>query len=93
MFGIRADGNLVYAAGYHISTKDLARAMVLAGCVRALHADANPDNVLGNLYFTDANGNVVHRTKLAPDQKDETLNRYLDRTYTSDFFAFYKKTN
>ena len=92
-FGIRADGNLVFAVGHHIGTKDLAKALVLAGCVRAIHGDANPDNVLGNLYYTDAKGNVLRKAKLSPEQRDETLNRYLDRTYTSDFFAFYKKTN
>ncbi len=90
-FGIRPDGNLVFAAGHHISTKDLAKALALAGCVRAIHADANPDNVLGNLYFTDKEGKLVRKTKLSPEQRDETLNRYLDRSYTSDFFAFYRK--
>ncbi|MEW6349944.1 MAG: hypothetical protein AB1646_12830 [Thermodesulfobacteriota bacterium] len=92
-FGIRPDGNLVFAAGHHISTKDLAKALALAGCVRAIHADANPDNVLGNLYFTDREGRLVRKAKLSPEQKDDTLNRYLDRSYTSDFFAFYRRFN
>ncbi len=92
-FGIRKDGNMVFAVGHHISTKDLAKALALAGCVRAIHADANPDNVLGNLYFADKEGRLVRKAKLSPEQKDDTLNRYVDRNYTSDFFAFYRKFN
>jgi hypothetical protein len=88
-FGVRKDGNLVFAAGHHISTKDLAKAMVLAGCDRAIHADANPHNVLGNLYYPNGDGSVTKKAKLSPEQKD-TLNRY-DRSYTSDFFAFFLK--
>jgi hypothetical protein len=86
-FGIRKDGNLVFAAGYHISTKDLAKALVLAGCERAIHGDANPHNVLGNLYYPE--GDTAKRAKLSPEQRD-TLNRY-DRSYTSDFFGFFLK--
>jgi hypothetical protein len=88
-FGIRPDGNLVFAVGHHISTKDLAKAMALAGCDRAIHGDANPHNVLGNLYYNDGNGNIVKKVKLSPDQKDYTLDRYLGRSYTSDFFGFF----
>lgn len=88
-FGMRKDGNLVFAAGHHISTKDLAKAMVLAGCDRAIHGDANPHNVLGNIYYPVADGSASKKAKLSPEQKD-TLNRY-DRSYTSDFFAFFLK--
>ena len=90
-FGIRKDGNLVFAIGHHISTKDLAKALVLAGCERAMHGDANPHNVLGNLYYNPGNGDISKRGKLSPDQKNDTLNRYVDRSYTSDFFAFFTK--
>jgi hypothetical protein len=89
-FGIRKDGNLVFAIGHHISTKDLAKALVLAGCDRAIHGDANPHNVVGNLYFGNSNGEIVNRIKLSPDQKSYTLDRY-DRSYTSDFFGFFLK--
>jgi hypothetical protein len=88
-FGIRKDGNLVFAAGYHISTKDLAKALVLAGCDRAIHGDANPHNVLGNLYYPESDGASAKKAKLSPEQRD-TLNRY-DRSYTSDFFGFFLK--
>lgn len=90
-FGIRRDGNLVFAMGHHISTKDLARALVLAGCERAIHGDANPHNVLGNLYFTDERGTIVKREKLSPEQREDTLRRYVDQSYTSDFFVFLKR--
>ncbi|HMK35608.1 MAG TPA: hypothetical protein VK463_11105 [Desulfomonilaceae bacterium] len=88
-FGIRKDGNLVFAAGHHISTKDLAKAMVLAGCDRAIHGDANPHNVVANLYYLNDNGIIEKKAKLSPEQRD-TLNRY-DRSYTSDFFGFFLK--
>jgi hypothetical protein len=88
-FGIRKDGNVVFAAGYHISTKDLAKALILAGCDRAIHGDANPHNVLGNLYYPEGDGAAAKKAKLSPEQRD-TLNRY-DRSYTSDFFGFFLK--
>jgi len=90
-FGIRPDGNLVFAVGHHIGTKDLAKALVLAGCVRAIHGDANPGNVLGNLYRTDAQGAIVNVEALSPKQGDETLKRYVNGSYTSDFFAFFRR--
>jgi len=46
-FGIRPDGNLVFAVGHHIGTMDLAKALALAGCVRGIHGDANPGNCFG----------------------------------------------
>lgn len=92
-FGIRNDGNLVFAVGHHISTKDLAKALVLSGCVRAIHGDANPHNVVGNIYFPDGNGKFTRKEKLSPDQKTYTLDRYVDRSYTSDFFAFFRRND
>lgn len=89
-FGIRKDGNLVFAIGHHISTKDLAKALVLAGCERAIHGDANPHNVVGNLYYRNGDGEVVKKMKLSPEQRTYTLDRY-DRSYTSDFFGFFLK--
>jgi len=90
-FGIRKDGNLVFAIGHHISTKDLAKALVLAGCDRAIHGDANPHNVVGNLYYGNGDGEIVKRVKLSPEQRSYTLDRY-DRSYTSDFFGFFLKS-
>ncbi len=91
-FGIRKDGNLVFAIGHHIGSKDLAKALVLAGCERGMHADANPDNIVGNLYIRDAYGNLVKKLKLSPEQPKYTLNRYEDR-YSKDFFVFFLRDN
>jgi hypothetical protein len=90
-FGIRGDGALVFAIGHHISTKDLAKALVLAGCERAMHGDANPHNVVGNIYYTEEGGGIVRKAKLSPDQKTYTLQRYVDSSYTSDFYAFFRR--
>jgi hypothetical protein len=89
-FGIRPDGNLVFAIGHHISTKDLAKALVLAGCVRGVHGDANPHNCLANLYYNNWRGDISRRAKLSPDQKS-TLDRYVDKSYTSDYFGVFLK--
>lgn len=92
-FGIRPDGNLVFAVGHHISTRDLAKALVLAGCERAIHGDANPHNVLGNIYHYDQEGVIRKKAKLSPDQKTYTLDRYVDKSYTSDFFGFFTRSS
>ncbi|MDQ7783832.1 MAG: hypothetical protein RDU20_13195 [Desulfomonilaceae bacterium] len=87
-FGIRKDGNLVFAIGHHIGSKDLAKALVLAGCERGIHADANPHNIVGNLYVRDSYGNLIRKLGLSPEQSRYSLNRYEDG-YTKDFFAFF----
>ena len=90
-FGIRPDGNLVFAVGHHIGTCDLAKALVLAGCVRAIHGDANPGNCVGVLFFTDQAGTIVKKALLSPHQDRSTSNRYLRSTYPKDFFAFFRR--
>ncbi len=89
-FGIRDDGNLVFAMGHHISTKDLAKALVLAGCKRAIHGDANIHNIVCNFYFRNEKDKVVRRDRLSPEQLKYTMSRY-DTGYAKDFFAFYEK--
>jgi len=91
-FGVRSDGNLVFAVGHHISTKDMAKALALAGCRNAIHGDANPHNVLGNFYYNDGNGKFSRKVKLSPEQKDSTLDRYVDKSYTSDYYGFFLKS-
>jgi len=87
-FGVRKDGNLIFAIGHHIGTKDLAKALVLGGCVRGLHGDANPANIVGNLYMRDANGNLLRKVKLSPEQSKYALERY-EGGYSKDFFGFF----
>ncbi len=89
-FGIRPDGNLVFAIGHHIGTKDLAKALILAGCVRAIHGDANPHNIVANLYLRDQQGKLIRKLRLSPEQRKYTLNRY-DDSYTKDFFGFFER--
>ncbi len=48
--GIRADGQLVWAAGEHLTPLTLARALVSAGVQRAVQLDINPDWVAAYLY-------------------------------------------
>ncbi len=89
-FGIRDDGNLVFAMGHHVGTKDLAKALALAGCKRAIHGDANIHNIVCNFYFRSENDKIVKRERLSPEQLQYTLKRY-DQGYGKDFFAFYEK--
>ncbi len=89
-FGIRDDGNLVFAMGHHVGTKDLAKALVLAGCKRAIHGDANIHNLVCNFYFRTDNDKIAKRERLSPEQLHYTLKRY-DQGYGKDFFAFYEK--
>jgi len=89
-FGIRDDGNLIFAMGHHVSTKDLSKALVLAGCKRAIHGDANIHNIVCNFYFRTENDKIVKRDRLSPEQLQYTLKRY-DQGYGKDFFAFYEK--
>jgi len=90
-FGIRPDGNLVFAVGHHINTSDLAKALVLAGCVRAMHADANPGNAVGVLYSTHGNGKIVKKDRLSHLQDKSTVERYLKASYPKDFVAFFRR--
>jgi hypothetical protein len=89
-FGIREDGNLVFAMGHHVSTKDLAKALILAGCKRAIHGDANKHNIVCNFYFRNEQDKIVKRDRLSPEQLQYTMKRY-DQGYAKDFFAFYEK--
>jgi hypothetical protein len=90
-FGIRPDGNLVFAVGHHIGSIDLARALALAGCERGMHGDANPGNAIGILYHRNKAGKLVELQRLSPSQHKSTVWRYLKRSYPKDFFAYFKR--
>ncbi len=91
-FGIRPDGNLVFAVGHHISTVDLAKSLALAGCVRGIHGDANPGNCLGVIYPRDTAGKISDKVRLSPAQSKSTVDRYLKGVAQKDFFAFFRRT-
>jgi len=92
-FGIRPDGNLVFAVGHHIGTMDLAKALALAGCARGIHADANPGNCLGVVYSHDTTGKITDKIRLSPAQNKDTLDRYLKGASQKDFFAFFRRSS
>ena len=48
--GVTADGRLIWAAGEHLTTADLAAALQSAHVVRAVELDINPEWVAGYLY-------------------------------------------
>ena len=48
--GITRDGQLVWAAGEHLSPAGIARALVNAGVIRAVELDINPEWIAGYLY-------------------------------------------
>ena len=54
--GINASGQLVWAAGEHLSPAGLAAALIEGGAVRAIELDINPDWVAGYLYVHHPSG-------------------------------------
>jgi hypothetical protein len=58
--GITASGELVWAAGEHLTPAGLADALIGAGAVRAIELDINPDWVAGYLYVHHASGPVAN---------------------------------
>ncbi len=54
--GITANGQLVWAAGEHLSPRGLAAALIGAGAVRAIELDINPWWVAGYLYLHHPGG-------------------------------------
>ena len=54
--GVTANGQLVWAAGQHLSPSSLATALVGAGAVRAIELDINPWWVAGYLYVHHPGG-------------------------------------
>jgi hypothetical protein len=54
--GITGDGQLVWAAGEHLSPAQLAQALVDAGVVRAVELDINPEWIAGYLYVHHPGG-------------------------------------
>lgn len=82
--GIRADGQLVWAAGEGLTVGELADGMIAAGVQRAVQLDINPDWVAGYLY--------VHHPAAPPTPVPVVPGQYgiyghLLAPYSRDFFT------
>jgi hypothetical protein len=82
--GITANGQLVWAAGEHLSPSGLAVALIGAGAVRAIELDINPWWVAGYLYAPHQRG--PSPVPLVPGQRGIT-GAFL-KPYSRDFLAF-----
>ena len=82
--GITASGQLVWAAGEHLSPGGLAAALIAAGAVRAIELDINPDWVAGYLYLHHQGG--PSPVPVLPGQLG--IAGKLLEPYSRDFLAF-----
>jgi hypothetical protein len=81
--GIRADGQLVWAAGEQLTPAQLAAALIAGGAVRAVELDINPDWVAGYLYTHHPSGPVA--VPVVPGQRG--IAGQLLAPYARDFFT------
>jgi hypothetical protein len=82
--GIRADGQLIWAAGEGLSVAQLADVMVGAGVQRAVELDINPDWVAGYLYIHHRRSGPTP-TPVVPGQFG--ISGQLLQPYSRDFFT------
>jgi hypothetical protein len=82
--GIRADGQLVWAAGEGLAVNQLATGLVAAGVQRAVELDINPDWVAGYLYLHHAAAPVTP-IPVVPGQYG--IYGHLLLPYSRDFFS------
>jgi hypothetical protein len=78
--GITGGGDLVWAAGEHLTPASLAAALIAAGAQRAIELDINPDWVAGYLFAHQSSGPAavpvipgqigIAGQLLAPDTRD-----------------------
>jgi hypothetical protein len=81
--GVRADGQLVWAAGESLSPSALANALTGAGVQRAVELDINPEWVAGYLYLHRAGGPAA--APVVPGQAG--IAGQLLAPYSRDFFT------
>ena len=81
--GLTANGQLVWAAGEHLSPSGLAAALIGAGAVRAIELDINPWWVAGYLYVHHPGG--PSPVSLVPGQRG-VAGAFL-KPYSRDFLA------
>ncbi|WP_240986588.1 phosphodiester glycosidase family protein [Acididesulfobacillus acetoxydans] len=84
--GIDKQGRIIYAAGDSLTAETLARALLSAGCVRAMELDINSYWVTFNFFRRTAGkqGATLEGTKLDPSMRRSAA-RYLTPD-TRDFF-------
>jgi hypothetical protein len=82
--GIRANGQLVWAAGEELTPAELAGALIHAGAVRAIELDINPAWVAGYLYVHRPSGPVP--VPVVPGQVG--IGGALLEPYSRDFLTF-----
>ena len=78
-------GALLYAIVGEVDVRLLVRALLVAGCERAMQLDIN-----GNYprFMTYTNPGTTSRAGILVDSRMETPERYLDKS-TKDYFAFF----
>jgi hypothetical protein len=81
--GITGDGQLVWAAGEHLSPAQLAQALIDAGIVRAVELDINPEWIAGYLYIHHGGGPTA--VPVVPGQLG--IPGRLLAPYSRDFFT------
>lgn len=82
--GIRADGQLIWAAGEGLTVAQLADAMVGAGVQRAIELDINPDWVAGYLFIHHRHSPLTP-VPVVPGQYG--IYGHLLTPYSRDFFT------
>ncbi|KLU61939.1 hypothetical protein CEB3_c16370 [Peptococcaceae bacterium CEB3] len=87
--GIDKQGRIIYAAGDSLTAETLARALLSAGCVRAMELDINSYWVTFN-FFQRTVGN--HGVKLEGTKLDPSMRRSVARYLTPDTRDFFYLT-
>ncbi len=83
--GITADGRLVWAGGEHLTTTELANALLAARVVRAVELDINPEWVAAYLYGHRGGHGPLAPVPIVPGQPG-VPGQFLE-PYGRDFFA------
>lgn len=84
--GVTGNGTLIWAAAEHITSSDLAQALVSAGVARAVELDINPEWVAGYVYAHNQHDGTPHALPVLSDQQG-IPGEFLE-PWSRDFFAF-----
>ncbi len=90
--GVTATGAIVYAGGGNLTPVTLAKALLRAGCVRAMQLDINPEWPSFNVYTPASHGKLlVNPHKMLTDPMSATT-RYIAAPDMRDFFAAFVRS-